>query len=306
MRRTRFGAIRAYCQNPLLQGTCRAKRTTPAVIAVILALALVVGSARIASATLYGLLSLDETPPLVENTVFYLCMFGLALALLFLWVRVYERREFRSLIGETGRPIGKALRGVLVGFALTAGTVLILVIADAASLEGSSSGTTGFAALGGVLTAAVFYWAFPAVVEEIIARGWLLQNVGSRHGVVAAVVVSSLAFALWHYLLDLSLGPIPLANLVLAGVFWSLYALREGSLLGVCAAHAAYNWAESNLFGFDSYGEEPAGGSLINLKETGANVLTGGGVSLNTTGGLAFSIVILAAIVALLLLIRRA
>lgn len=135
--------------------------------------------------------------------------------------------------------------------------------------------------------------------------GWLLQNLGRRRGVTLAVVVSSLVFALWHWLLDASLGPLPLANLVLAGVFWCLYALREGSLVGVCVAHAAYNWAESNLFGLDFYGEEPAGGSLLNLEETGADVLTGGGVGLSTTGGLAFSFVVLPGIAALLLLARR-
>lgn len=75
--------------------------------------------------------------------------------------------------------------------------------------------------------------------------------------------------------------------------------------MDICVAHAAYNWAETNLFGFDFYGDEPVGGSLMNLKVTGPDALTGGGVGLNTTGGLAFTIVQLVAIAAVLILIQR-
>ncbi len=298
-------AVRRGGGNTLLEGAFRAKRITLGPITVIIALALVVGSARVSSVLLYGALSMDKAPLFVEDTVFYLCMFGLALGLLFLWVRLYERREFRSLLGETNRPITSALRGVLAGVSLMAGTVLVLALAGATTLERSSGGATGTAALGGVVAAAVLLWAFPAAAEEIIGRGWLLQSLNARRGLVTAIVVSSLVFAMWHWLLDVSLGPLPVTNLALAGIFWSLYALKEGSLVGVCAAHAAYNWAETNLFGFDLYGSEPTGGSLINLKAAGPDVLTGGGIGLNTTGGLAFSIVQVAAIIALLFLIRK-
>ena len=298
MRRRLYGS-------PLLKGIRRAKRTAPSPVAVLLAVALIVTPAWISSALLYGRFSIGRLPPLVEEAVFYGFMFGLALGLLFVWVRSYERRDFESLLGSTVRPLSKALRGFFVGVALAAGTVAVLAGAGAVSFEASLESPTGLTALGGVLAGAVLLWAFPAAVEELIARGWLLQSLSARHGVVGAVAISSLAFALWHWILDPSMGPLPPMNLVLAGSFWCLYALREGSLVGVCAAHAAYNWAETNLFGFDFYGNEPTGGSLINLKETGPTVLTGGGVGLNTTGGLAFSFVQLLAIVVLLVLIRR-
>lgn len=75
--------------------------------------------------------------------------------------------------------------------------------------------------------------------------------------------------------------------------------------MGICVAHAAHNWAETNLFGFDFYGDEPVGGSLMKLKVTGPDALTGGGAGLNSTGSLAFTIVQLAAITAVLILIQR-
>ena len=176
MKRAHPSKTRAVDDSSLLAGIRHAKRTTPALVAVLLALALVVGSARAASMLLYGVWSISDAPPLVEDGVFYLCMFGLALALLLLWVRLYERRDVRSLLGETARPARKALRGVLVGLALAAGTVLVLAVAGAASFEASSKGPTGFAALGGAAAAVVFSWAFPAAAEEIIARGWLFRT----------------------------------------------------------------------------------------------------------------------------------
>lgn len=290
--------------NALFAGAQRAVRITPGPIAVLFAVVLVVGFGKLAS-FLYSAFHLEMAPPIVEDSVFYVAVFAPALALLFLWVHLYERRGLVSLLGSTVRPLSKAARGFLVGISIVAGTVLLLILSGAASLEGPSEGATGAAPFGGVLAAAVLIWAFPAAAEEILARGWLLQSLGIQRGPAVAVIVSALAFVLWHWLLDTSLGTLPLANLALAGVFWGLYALKEGSLLGVIVAHAAYNWAETNLFGFGLYGSEPAGGSLLDFEETGPEVLTGGGVGLNTTGGLAFSVVQLAAVATLMLFARK-
>ena len=300
------GHVRLPAGGNALIGPARGgKRTVPVLAAVILAIVLVVVPGIGTSILLYEVFSIDAFPPLIEDALYLLCMFGLSLGLLFLWVRLYERRGFGTLVGDTGRLGLRILRGIVVGVALVAGTVATLAIAGAVSFDDAAGGAVGLDAVAGVLAGAVLLWAFPAAAEEIIARGWLLQSLGVRRSIAFAVAVSSLVFASWHWLLDPSLGLLSVANLVLAGVFWALYALEEGSLFGVCAAHAAYNWAETNLFGFDFYGREPAGGSLVNLKETGPDVLTGGGVGLNTTGGLAFSLVQVVAIVLLLLLARR-
>ena len=83
-----------------------------------------------------------------------------------------------------------------------------------------------------------------------------MQLIASRHGIWIAVVANSALFALAHAgniepSNELYVG---LANIVLFGLFISLYAVREGSLWGVCGWHAAWNWLLGLGFGLEVSG----------------------------------------------------
>ncbi|MEN9428757.1 MAG: hypothetical protein RLZZ220_3106, partial [Pseudomonadota bacterium] len=72
-----------------------------------------------------------------------------------------------------------------------------------------------------------------------------------------AVIGNSVLFALAHagnieLSKELYVG---LANIVLFGLFISLYAAREGSLWGVCGWHAAWNWLLGLGFGLEVSGQ---------------------------------------------------
>ena len=78
--------------------------------------------------------------------------------------------------------------------------------------------------------------------EEIMFRGWLMQLIASRHGLIAAIAINSIIFALLHGgnikpSIELAFA---MVNLVLFAVMISLYAIKEGSLWGVCAWHSAW------------------------------------------------------------------
>ena len=93
--------------------------------------------------------------------------------------------------------------------------------------------------------------------EEIVFRGWLMQLIASRHGLWIAVIANSALFALAH---AANIAPskelyVGLANIVLFGLFISLYAAREGSLWGVCGWHAAWNWLLGLGFGLEVSGQ---------------------------------------------------
>ena len=64
--------------------------------------------------------------------------------------------------------------------------------------------------------------------------------------------------------------------------------LLESQLFGI---HAAWNWAQANLFGFEVSGLPPAGGMLFDLMEVGPDVVTGG--PFGPEGGLAVTIVLI-------------
>ena len=129
--------------------------------------------------------------------------------------------------------------------------------------------------------------------EEVLFRGWVLPVLGARYRPWIGLLISSLFFALLHGL-NPGLSVLAIINLVLFGVFAGLYAMREGSLWGISALHSVWNWVQGNFFGFEVSGTNASSGTLLNLKETGADWLTGG--TFGPEGGLAVTIIFLIAI----------
>lgn len=182
--------------------------------------------------------------------------FGLATVLVLLWVRLIERRG-PSALGLNGRGVGRFMRGYLTGLVFLLAVVGAVWMAGGYTVE--AAGAFGSASLGAaVLPIAVLLVAFiiQGSSEEILFRGWLMQLIASRHGLWSAVIGNSALFALAHAgniepSRELYVG---LANIVLFGLFISLYAVREGSLWGVCGWHAAWNWLLGLGFGLEVSG----------------------------------------------------
>ena len=219
--------------------------------------------------------------------------FAAVFILLGLWLKFFERRPFAT-VGFLGPDRGrKALSGALAGFLVVAATVLLLSLLGQVVFESRGQGPTGLSALPTVLFVAVG-WAAQATSEEVLTRGWALQN-AARFGVPFAVLFSALVHSLFH-LYQADVGLLALLNLFLFGILLALIALEQGSLWGACAFHAAFNWAETSVFGLDYYGQEAAGGVLVNLRQTGPDLFTGGGVGAGLTGGVAQTAVLVLSI----------
>ena len=182
--------------------------------------------------------------------------FGLGSVLLLLWVWLFERRGPAALGLNAKGPL-RFLRGYLIGLAFLGGVVGSIWLAGGYVVEGS--GAFGSAAVGAALLpigALMLGFIIQGSSEELLFRGWLMQLIASRHGIWIAVVANSSLFALAHAgniepSNELYVG---LANVVLFGLFISLYAIREGSLWGVCGWHAAWNWLLGLGFGLEVSG----------------------------------------------------
>jgi membrane protease YdiL (CAAX protease family) len=167
--------------------------------------------------------------------------------------------------------------------------------------ENSGAQPQGLAALGGVLL--VFLgWTIQGPAEEALARGWLLPVIGARYKPLLAAIISSIIFAVYHSL-NPNINPIAFLNLFLFGLFTVFYTLYEGGLWGVFGIHAAWNWAQGNLFGFEVSGMPPVGGMFFNLMEVGPDVVTGG--PFGPEGGLAVTLLLIASTVIVWLLAGR-
>jgi uncharacterized protein len=296
--------------NPLVEAARARRRLTPVWAVFLLVPLVTITTFEFKQALTYWLLFSGYPSPTEEPgraaaalVVELLVGFAAVVFLLWLWLRFFERRPFSTLGLERTGALRKVLSGALFGLLLTAATALLLTLLGFVVVEGKAQGPVGLAVLGGVLFVAVG-WAAQATSEELLCRGWALQTAATRYGTPVGVLFSSLVFAIFH-LYQADVGLLALTNLFLLGVLLALYALYEGSLWGVCAFHAAYNWTETSLLGFDYYGEEAAGGVLLNLRQVGPDVVTGGGVGVSITGGLAQTATILLGIAILLLFVSR-
>lgn len=215
--------------------------------------------------------------------------FALIFLFTWLWARFYEKRSFASLGFEASGVLFKYLRGFVIGVVIFSGSVGLLAAFGFVELEQGDSSMQGMAALGGVLVV-LLGWLVQGAAEELIARGWMMPVLGARYKPWIGIIVSSLFFAVLHGL-NPNLSIIAMLNLALFGFFAAFYALREGSLWGICALHSAWNWVQGNIFGLQVSGSDFGGGSLLNLASTGPDWFTGG--AFGPEGGLAVTIFLL-------------
>jgi hypothetical protein len=218
--------------------------------------------------------------------------------LTFAWITWFERRPVSSLGFVGGSAARKFGIGLLVGFASIAAVILLLLLSGSAQV--ALNPNMGVSTL---LSIALLLLAFivQGSTEEIIARGFVMQSVGLRLGPLWALIISSLWFGLLHALND-NFSWLALLNITLAGVFMACYALYEGGLWGVCAWHAAWNWAQGSLFGVEVSGIQlPV--SVLETTLAGNPIWTGG--SFGAEGGLACTLFLSLGIAAFFALARR-
>jgi len=212
-----------------------------------------------------------------------------------IWLHIVEQRPLRSLGLQPDSWLRRYVRGLLLGFLMISISVGLPASLGLYTLPTDVAIKQNWLSLLGIL-AALIGWIIQGAAEEILLRGYLLPVTGVRYGPVSGILLSSLIFAALH-LFNENLTPLAILNLVLFGIFASLYALTEGSLWGIFAIHSIWNWAQGSLYGFAVSGIKLGAVSPINLTENGPDWLTGG--AFGPEGGLFVTLVLFAAIILL-------
>ncbi|GCE28850.1 abortive infection protein [Dictyobacter alpinus] len=193
-----------------------------------------------------------------------------------LWVRLYEGRPFWTLGFQAQGAASKILRGFLAGLAMFALSIGVLWLTGSVRSINNTPDQIGWSALSGVLIVLPAF-LIQGPTEEILMRGWLMPTQGARYRPWVGIALSTITFTLLH--IPDHLGSYNLLSalvLIVVSLFLAGYALLEGSIWGVCAWHAAWNWAEGNIFGMQVSGMTISGGTLIKLAPSGPDWLTGG------------------------------
>jgi|GEM_PF-3208759 Predicted metal-dependent membrane protease len=202
--------------------------------------------------------------------------FGAAGVVLVVWVVLFERREVHTLgFRAPGRGVLTMLGGFVAGVVLLSIPALFLWAIGAYTVAAPPAGAvSGWSAAGllGVLAVSFFV---QGGAEELLTRGFLLQNSGIKLPAWVAIAVPALAFTLIH---GVATKPLPFAMIFLYALFASFVVLRTGSLWLMIGIHAGWNFTMGNLYGIPVSGLDPLSTSAIFLAPTpGApDWLTGG------------------------------
>lgn len=215
--------------------------------------------------------------PTLKNTlsVFQELVLGYIpiIAMIFLWMFFYEKRPFSDLGFKKENALKLYVKGVQAGFVMFCSVVGILAIFHLVSWENGNPLLQGKEMLFPIILLLIGF-VVQGATEEILCRGWLMPILSARYNLWVGILLSSSLFGILHGFNE-GVTVLAIINIILVGIFFSLFALRQGSLWGACGLHSIWNWLQGNFFGFQVSGHD-GGPTLLNLKEIGSDWITGG------------------------------
>ena len=205
-----------------------------------------------------------------------------------LFCKLLQKRNPDTLGFTKKNLVKEYLIGMAVGFVIFSIAILICVVTGAVRLEGISA---SFAP--GVILLFVIGFLFQGMAEEVLCRGYFMVSVGRRYPMIVAVLANSLFFAALH-LANAGIGVLAFINLVLFGIFASLYFIRRGSIWGIGAVHSVWNFTQGNFYGVQVSGNAKTASVLETTMVEGKELINGGAFGLE--GGLGVTIVLVVGI----------
>ena len=193
------------------------------------------------------------------------------------WIarRGIDRRTFGSLGLELKVP---AARDMLVGFLIPAPLFALIFIIQWGlgwlTIEGWGWAAGSFAlTMLGVLLGLVGFFAV-GFYEELLFRGYYLQNLRDGSGLAIALFLSSAVFALAH-LGNFSSSFASSIGIFAAGYFLAYGWIRTRALWLPIGLHIGWNFFQGPIFGFAVSGTPTP--SIVAHSVEGPELLTGGG-----------------------------
>ena len=200
---------------------------------------------------------------------FILTSSSLIITILIAWIfrRYIDRKSFVSMGFELKGKGKDILYGLLVGFGLIFFGFAILNLTnflEVVSVEYSSK----------VVFGGFFFFLIAAIIEEIVFRGYILNNLmDSIKNKYIALVISAIAFALIHSM-NPNLSLLGFVNLVIAGIVLGITYIHTKNLWFPIFLHVSWNYFQGPIFGFEVSGMNFQ--SIIKQNVSGNDLITGG------------------------------
>lgn len=212
--------------------------------------------------------------------------------LVMLFCKLLQRRKMNTLGFHKKGWIKEYLIGWVVGFVLFSAAILICVLTGSLTFEGISPTFS----IGTFLLFTVGF-IIQGMSEEVLCRGYFLVSVGRRYPMLVAVIANSVLFAALH-LTNSGISILGFINLILFGVFASVYFIKRNDIWGICAVHSVWNLVQGNVYNIRVSGMELSCSVLSSEIIEGKELIHGGAFGLE--GGLAVTVVLAVGTVILL------
>ncbi|PLX12749.1 MAG: hypothetical protein C0597_12610 [Marinilabiliales bacterium] len=260
-------------ENEFLTLAKSGKRITHIAIAIPMVIVFLIGAFIIAEGVIFQvILQSPDIGPVFGEFYNLFISFGFVIFLVWIWVRFFEKRSFKT-IGFTGKGVFKKyLKGFLMAIIMLSAVIGLMAI----------FGTIGFKEnpepfnfkLIGVFILLLIGYVVQGAAEEVLARGWQFQVIAARHKPWLGAVISSIIFAFLHGL-NTGVSALAIVNLLLFAFLLVFLILYYKNIWAACGWHTAWNWTMENIYGLKVSGSE-GGDSVLNLTSNGPNILTGG------------------------------
>ena len=203
------------------------------------------------------------------------------LGALIVLARFVDKRPL-STIGFTPNRLFDLLTGTVLGAAIFAAPLALLVAMGAARFEPDLGGFTAQA-----LAIGIFVCFFNVVTQETLVRSYIFQELWAKYGAWIATIVTTAIFLLLHA------GPISRgtqglvagANILLASLLLSLAYVRTGSLWLPIGIHLGWNGLQGPVLNINVTGNDLAFGHWSVFSFLPQNALLTGG-EMGVEGGL--------------------
>lgn len=200
-------------------------------------------------------------------------LFGITVAT-FLCRRFIDRRPIASLgLKVNVQALYDLLAGIVITFFLMGFIYLIELTLGWTKFEGFSWQSDNIPAIAGGVLLWLTIFLMTGWSEELLSRGYHLQNISDGLNLFWGVLISSSIFAILH-ISNPGVSWISTLGLILAGLFLALPYILTRQLWLSIGLHIGWNFFEGVVFGFPVSGLTTY--RLINHTVTGPELWTGG------------------------------
>ena len=216
----------------------------------------------------------EDQPAAFFNAYNGFVVFLIVTAGIFTGRRLLDRRSITSLgLRLNGRAAADLLVGILIAGLIMGTIYLIESAAGWLHFNGFAWQTNSWNQITYGAGLFLIAYIFVGWYEELIMRGYLLQNLADGLNLAWAVIISSVVFAAGH-LGNPNASWVAVLGLILAGLFLAFGYLRTWQLWLPVGIHIGWNFFEGTVFGFAVSGTSSY--RLIQQTVNGPGIMTGG------------------------------